>query len=927
MPTVIDAKWDALRGMGYLGAMPDMTMDWLLQNTPIELLEEFTGIRWVYEFDGATMYATIPDWTPNGLPFEVSVEAVPLTVDANGRTILSHATSSSRYVRSISNAIQERWENLASAFPILSANSAIAQGAPVEVESANTASGTTLQANAVQAQDATGFKVDSAINPLSKIGADGPLNAAGYFHGPIWNLKLIDDSPIQDTTACVGDANRYVQLENPIVLEGDFEVEFDWIRQDQTGAGVNSLVSGGTNSLINIDDSGAAAPDRFRLITELGSLAVDNALQNVALGQHCAIKVVRASDNVDVLVDSVSVGGGVRTGAFAVQFFGTNKGAANDLPANAALQNVIIRDLTNNRTWEFKLDEGAGTDAPNTGTAQGNYLNQPLWNRATLDGDGTRYIEIPEFRTESTENVRIKGAWIRRDRTGTDRTFLLGDDTKFGSFVVAYDSGYATPNDFGFQYDNAAGTTWVGALTDIAQGQHFDWEVVAGSSTVELFINGESKGSQGLSRNVFLANVLCRANADRVLPSGSAIGNVILENLTTGDYVEYRIDEGSGIAVKAYDRDGNEIGDGANLYYQQDALFELEQDWTVNNGLLDKTGGSFGRAYCTDSLAESGKRYRVQGTVTKRGGGNVRLSVESGAALLDVSASGQIDEIVVADVDGRFNFNGGTFDGSVISTINEVPHGTITPDASWTMQPEYSNDGAWTPDADWQFFEDNSRYYPLSEGYGSGGVVEAYDLEGNPVPANNGAYQGYADGQWRVQQQNSHAQISTLWQLMLQSRGYGPQVNDGWFNLLGDLGYTGNLNDRELQFWLAGGTLPAPLPGPGTTTVPPLASLTTAMMGNETGYEQGSMGSLVPTAGDTHTVTKLVYSTTAGGQIRMRAEVNGGGLPAPDIFDQMTLDGFVYNRVDANFIAVLGEWRWPAQSVLLDATAYVVTFS
>jgi hypothetical protein len=31
--------------------------------------------------------------------------------------------------------------------------------------------------------------------------------------------------------------------------------------------------------------------------------------------------------------------------------------------------------------------------------------------------------------------------------------------------------------------------------------------------------------------------------------------------------------------------------------------------------------------------------------------------------------------------------------------------------------------------------------------------------------------------------------------------------NDWWYDLLGSQGYTGTLNDREYQFWLAGGVL------------------------------------------------------------------------------------------------------------------------
>ena len=51
------------------------------------------------------------------------------------------------------------------------------------------------------------------------------------------------------------------------------------------------------------------------------------------------------------------------------------------------------------------------------------------------------------------------------------------------------------------------------------------------------------------------------------------------------------------------------------------------------------------------------------------------------------------------------------------------------------------------------------------------------------------------------------------WQALLALYQQNPQRNTGWYDLLGDEGYTGSLNDRELAFWLAGGIL-SPPPNP-----------------------------------------------------------------------------------------------------------------
>lgn len=50
--------------------------------------------------------------------------------------------------------------------------------------------------------------------------------------------------------------------------------------------------------------------------------------------------------------------------------------------------------------------------------------------------------------------------------------------------------------------------------------------------------------------------------------------------------------------------------------------------------------------------------------------------------------------------------------------------------------------------------------------------------------------------------------VPDAWREMLVAKGQNPDRNTGWFDLLGSLGYTGSLNDRELAFWEAGGTFP-----------------------------------------------------------------------------------------------------------------------
>lgn len=50
--------------------------------------------------------------------------------------------------------------------------------------------------------------------------------------------------------------------------------------------------------------------------------------------------------------------------------------------------------------------------------------------------------------------------------------------------------------------------------------------------------------------------------------------------------------------------------------------------------------------------------------------------------------------------------------------------------------------------------------------------------------------------------------LPDAWSEMLVSKGLSPVTNDSWYALLGVLGYEGQINDREIDFWCDGGEIP-----------------------------------------------------------------------------------------------------------------------
>ncbi|MCK5711829.1 MAG: hypothetical protein KAI25_03850, partial [Hyphomicrobiaceae bacterium] len=56
-----------------------------------------SGPSAVYVFDGVDDYATIPPWTPNGIPFSVEASVVPLSAPPAGPEYIVTALGASRW--------------------------------------------------------------------------------------------------------------------------------------------------------------------------------------------------------------------------------------------------------------------------------------------------------------------------------------------------------------------------------------------------------------------------------------------------------------------------------------------------------------------------------------------------------------------------------------------------------------------------------------------------------------------------------------------------------------------------------------------------------------------------------------------------------------------------------------------------------------
>ena len=142
--------------------------------------------------------------------------------------------------------------------------------------------------------------------------------------------------------------------------------------------------------------------------------------------------------------------------------------------------------------------------------------------------------------------------------------------------------------------------------------------------------------------------------------------------------------------------------------------------------------------------------------------------------------------------------------------------------------------------------------------------------------------------------------LPDAWLEMLAAHSLIGHRNDTWYALLGDLGFEGQINDRELAFWLGGGVLP-----PAESCHEMVAGIGV----NATGYDEGEFGTFTPEEAGDFTVVLLITSATDNLILNVTPDT---GIDQ-DQFDYLEVDGIsVARTADANFGTGSGitEWLW-----------------
>jgi len=317
-----------------------------------------SGIPYVYDFNGTDMYATMgTGWEPLGLPYSIEFKAITDDVDAAAYAV---AKDTATGVGVLFGGGTYIYDGITTPGTLSTTGGLVADTEYTYVVNAN-ATETTLTV----ITEGTGTEVSKTVGQgeLTTIGATGVPGT--YWGGPIWGLRLTDDSPLQGRTVNVGDKVRYVQLNNTITLPAadDWVISFDWIRYDNNVAHTSStkiLGAADDSSNLNITDTqNVVAANRLNLKNSGVNISILAALDGVVEGQHCRVVFTKVGDTQSVKVDGVETGTD-SVAAASVGDFTINRLLKTDTSPSgvgSALGNFVFENTTTGDTWVYALED------------------------------------------------------------------------------------------------------------------------------------------------------------------------------------------------------------------------------------------------------------------------------------------------------------------------------------------------------------------------------------------------------------------------------------------------------------------------------------------------------------------------------------------------------------------------------------------
>ena len=215
-----------------------------------------------------------------------------------------------------------------------------------------------------------------ATRPLTEFG-----RVSGVYHdGGIWNLRLGDDSPIQNQDAPELDGSTVGELPTKVPLQVDWGIEWDGVFQ----TGDQDLLSNDSNTTrFSVSGNDLVLYRNGELITQ-----ATNAVNGWVNGQHYSMAITSTNGDISIRVDNTVYNEDAEADVGVIVF--SRFGGDTPPPSGSVITNTVIYGNvgTEYLTWTMDMQEGSGTDINNTNTESIKYSTLPNGQTSSLDLTG-----------------------------------------------------------------------------------------------------------------------------------------------------------------------------------------------------------------------------------------------------------------------------------------------------------------------------------------------------------------------------------------------------------------------------------------------------------------------------------------------------------------------------------------------------------
>jgi hypothetical protein len=367
----------------------------------------------------------------------------------------------------------------------------------------------------------------------------------------------------------------------------------------------------------------------------------------------------------------------------------------------------------------------------------------PLQNRIVPYSTTNRWANTGTLANASAAFI-IEFDWVRQEASGTGSLRILGNSDETSRIVLA-DTGNFNPNNF-ILVVGGQNLTIANALEGIAIGQSARYRVekIAPAGPAQLFIDGRLVGATSpyVDANDFELDQLGSAGGTN--PFRGGLGNIRLQNLTTGEEWFWPMDEASGNARQ--------------VIAQQNVFVRVAEvgvcEVVENNGVYTCTGFSTGAnradirgANELINLATYKSTVRLKALPGEAGKDiQLQLTRTSGGAFIEetqqVTLTDEYQDIEIGPLEFTDPLN-----QQVSVRLQEGISNPVTGCVLTDPRIELSYDGVWNGEPDRVLREDRSVIWPCNEG--TGDQFLAYDGTGARSPGNDMTIVGFNENNWQ----------------------------------------------------------------------------------------------------------------------------------------------------------------------------------